>query len=335
MATKPVLAIPLGDAAGVGPEVVARTLLDDSIRALCRPLVVGQTWAMLQGLTLAGGNVALHTIASPEEAAFAPGTIDVLTVGSLRAEQVVIGLVAEPTGRESGETLMAATRLVADGHAEGLVSAPVNKGALALAGFGHGHLEVVGEALHLAGPFHSLLAGPKLKVINMTGHCSVVDAIKQITPERIVETLEITNAWLRRWGTAHPRIAVCALNPHVGDGGVFGREEIEKITPGVAAARDKGIDARGPLPVDTLFVRALAGEFDAVLSMYHDQGFTPVKTVGLHDTASLGLGIPIPYATTDHGTGFDLAGKGIANAGSFKQALRVTVEMCHGAEQGR
>jgi 4-hydroxythreonine-4-phosphate dehydrogenase len=193
-------------------------------------------------------------------------------------------------------------------------------------------MEIVAEALGSTEDLFSLLAGPTLKVLNLTGHCSVVEAISQITAERIVSTLQVTNDWYLRWGNGRPRIAVCAVNPHAGDSGVFGREEIDIIAPAVAQARDLGIDARGPLPVDTLFARVIAGDYDIVLSMYHDQGFTPVKTVGMHDTASLGVGLPIPYATTDHGTAFDVAGKGVANPGSLQQAIRVVVGMCGGAK---
>ena len=331
MVARPTIAVPLGDAAGVGPEVTAKAMLDPEIRDACRPLIVGQRWVLERAFSLLGQSLPLRSVACAAEARYVPGELDFLEVGALSPDEVKVGQVAEATGRESGATLVAAARLVGEGKSDGLVSAPVNKGALALAGYGHGHLEVVAEALGAPGPFHSLLAGPRLKVINMTDHCSLVEACRRISAERILETLQMAHEWFRRWGYERPRVAVCALNPHCGDGGVFGREEIDVIAPAVGAARDRGIDARGPLPVDTLFARALAGEFDVVLAMYHDQGFTPVKTVALHDTASLGMGIPIPYATTDHGTGFDIAGRGVANPGSLKQAFRVVVEMCRGA----
>ena len=330
MADKPILAIALGDAAGVGPEIVAKAMLDEGIRSVCRPLIVGKEWVLAQAFALVGGALPLRRLTAASQAAYRADELDVLEVGDLRPEDVHVGQLGVVTGRESGEALVLAAQMVASGQAHGLVSAPVNKGALALAGFGHGHLEVVAQAIGAPGPFSSLLAGPRLKVINMTDHCAVAEALRRITRERIITSLRLAQQSFRQWGYERPRIAVCAVNPHNGDNGTFGREEIDVIAPAVAAARDEGIDACGPLPVDTLFARAIAGEFDVVLAMYHDQGFTPVKTVGLHDTASLGLGLPIPYATTDHGTGFDLAGRGVANPGSLKQAFRAVVELCIG-----
>lgn len=332
MAQKPIIAIPLGDAAGVGPEITAKALLDEQIASLFRPLIIGQRWVLERAFTLAGRSLPIRVIASAGEAAFAPGVIDLIEVGRLDPAEVAVGRVAASTGKEGAETLAYGARLVGEGKAHGLVSAPINKAACGLAGYGHGHMEIVADALGCKADLYSLLAGPKLKVINLTGHCSVIDAIRSLNPDRIVSALRVTHDWYVRLAGAQPRIAVCAVNPHAGDSGVFGREEIDIIAPAVTRARELGIDARGPLPVDTLFARVLEGDYDVVLSMYHDQGFTPVKTVGLHDTASLGVGLPIPYATTDHGTGFDLAGKGIANPGSLKQAIRVVVEMCSAAK---
>ena len=327
---RPIVAIALGDAAGIGPEVVAKALDDINVRALCRPLLVGNAWVIERALALARSELTLRVVGAAADAAYEPTVLDLLDTANLRPEQMEPGHLAAETGRESAETLVRAARLVAAGEASGLVSAPVNKAALGLAGFGHGHVEVVAADVGATGALTSMLAGPRLRVVNLTGHCSLVEACRLVRRERILAMLRTIHDSLSRWGFPRPRVGVCALNPHNGESGNFGREEIEEIGPAVAAARGESIDARGPFPVDTIFTRALAGEFDVVLSMYHDQGFTPVKTIAWHDTASLSLGLPIPYATTDHGTGFDIAWRGRAHPGSLKAAVRAVVEMCRG-----
>ncbi|MCL4466003.1 MAG: 4-hydroxythreonine-4-phosphate dehydrogenase PdxA [Chloroflexi bacterium] len=330
MTDKPVIAMALGDAAGVGPEVVAKTLADETIGTYCRPLVVGNAWVLQRALDLTGAQRELRPVARVGEARFSPQNIEILETGNLTPEQLLPGQSAIETGRESAETLQLAARLVTAGEAQGLASAPVSKAALGLAGFGHGHVEVVAQVVGANGPLTSMLAGPRLKVVNLTAHCSLLEACQRVRRERIATMLRLADAQLRQWGQS-ARFAVCALNPHNGESGNFGREEIEEIAPAVAEARAAGVDARGPFPVDTLFARALAGEFDVVLALYHDQGFTPVKTLAWHETASLSLGLPIPYATTDHGTGFDIAWQGLAHPGSFQAAVRAVVSMCQGA----
>ncbi len=330
MSDKPILAIPLGDAAGVGPEVTVLTLLDEETGSLGRPLLLGQRWVLEKALQLVGREAGINVITRPEEARYEPGVFDLIEVGRLAPEDVAFGKLAAATGKESGDTLAEAGRLVGAGRADGLVSAPINKAATGLGGYGHGHMEIVADALNWDGSMYSMLAGPTLKVVNVTGHSSLLEAIANVTPENILRAVQVTQDWFAMGGNSKPRFAVCALNPHKGESGVFGNEEEERIAPAVKQAQALGINLTGPEPVDSVFARAASGEFDAVIALYHDQGFTPVKTVGMHDTASVGVGLPIPYATTDHGTGFDLAGTGKANAGSFKQALRVVVEMCRG-----
>lgn len=330
MSDRPIIAIALGDAAGIGPEVVAKTLAEETMQALCRPLLVGNTWVLERALALTQSRLTIHQVRTAAEAAYDLGVLDLLEMANLRPDQMEPGRLAPETGRESALTLQRAARLVAAGEAMGLVSAPVNKAALGLAGFGHGHVEVVAAEVGATGTLTSMLAGPRLRVVNLTGHCSVVEACRLVRRERLLGMLRTIHDTLSRWGLPRPRIAVCALNPHNGESGNFGREEIDEIGPAVAAARAESVDVSGPFPVDTLFTRAITGEFDVVLSMYHDQGFTPVKTVAWHDTASLSLGLPIPYATTDHGTGFDIAWSGQAHPGSLKAAVRAVVEMCRG-----
>lgn len=325
---KPVVAIALGDAAGVGPEVVAKALLDERVRSAFRPLLVGNQWVIEQAFATIGQALPVRRIEDPGGARFSPSEVDLLATDNLEPSRVVVGEPRAATGAESAETLCIAAKVVAAGKADAVVSAPISKTATALGGWGLGHVEIAGEAIGAKGPFASMLTSPRLRVMNMTGHCSVVEACHRVTKENVLAALELAHRSFAAWGTPRVRIAVCALNPHNGENGNFGREEIEHLAPAVAEARRRGIDARGPFPVDTIFARALEGEFDLVLALYHDQGFAPIKTVALHDTASVGLGMPIPYATTDHGTGFDIAGRGVANPGSLIQAINFVVEVC-------
>ncbi len=270
MDERPILTIALGDAAGVGPEITAKALLDEGVRAMCRPLLVGNKWVLERAFALAGGRLAVRQVSSAAEARFEDGVLDLLEMDNLDPADVTPGRVNIATGRESGETMVRATHLVQRGEAQGIVSAPVNKAALGAAGFGHGHAQVIANALGWKEPVLSLLSGPKLKVLNMTGHCSLAEACRRVTFDLIVSSLETLNTSFQRWGYTTVRIAVAALNPHAGDAGAFGQEEIEVIGPAVKAAQSQGIGARGPFAADTLFARALDGEFDMVLAMYHD-----------------------------------------------------------------
>ncbi|MHB1131733.1 MAG: PdxA family dehydrogenase [Chloroflexota bacterium] len=334
MAVKPIVAIALGDAAGIGPEVVAKVLAQPATRDLCRPLVVGNAWVLRQALSLVGSALTVRALAGADQASYGTGAVDLVETANLAPEQLRPGEICLATGRESAETLRLAARLVATGQAHGLVSAPVNKAALALAGHGLAHAQLVAAAVGATAPLTSLMASPRLNVVNLTGHCSLAEAIGQVRRERIVAALQAVDAGPGPWGSGRPRIAVCALNPHRGENGHFGREESEEIAPAIAEARAAGILASGPQAVDTVFARALNGEFDVVLALYHDQGLAPLKTVAWHEAASLCLGMPIPFATTDHGTAFDIAWRGQAHPGSLQAALRAVVRMCQDVADG-
>ncbi|MBI4188443.1 MAG: 4-hydroxythreonine-4-phosphate dehydrogenase PdxA [Chloroflexi bacterium] len=324
---RPIIAITMGDAAGIGPEIVAKALLSAEIYRICRPLVVGEGVIMEKAVKLVKKPLKLHPVKTAAEVKGQPGTIDLLDLHNLKREEVVLGQLCSPCGRASMEYIAEAARLALGGEVKALVTAPINKEATRLAGYGEvGHLEYLARLTGATEYATMLVSGP-LRVVHLTTHHSLRQACALVTEERVLARLKLTDHSFRGWGIEHARIAVAALNPHASEGGLFGSEEAEKIEPAVAAARKLGIDARGPFPADSVFNRALGGEFDVVLAMYHDQGHIPVKVYGLERSVSVALGLPLLRTSVDHGTAFDIAGKGVANAKSLEEAIKVAVRL--------
>lgn len=228
------------------------------------------------------------------------------------------------------EYIAEATRLALQGKVKAIVTTPINKEATIKAGYGDvGHLEYFARITQ-AKEYATMLASGYLRVVHLTTHYSLKEACERITKDRILGKLRLTQDSFQQWGIMHPRIAVAALNPHGGEGGLLGREEIEQIAPAVKEAQGSGIDARGPFPADSVFNRAINGEFDVVIAMYHDQGHIPVKVHGFEQSISIALGLPFIRTSVDHGTAFDIAGKGIANAQSLEEAILVAYRLTQG-----
>jgi len=327
MADKPIIAITMGDPAGVGPEIVARGLAREEVWGCCRPLAVGDADVLAQAVALVGVPLSLHRVASVSEARFDPGHPDVLHVGGLDVPALEQGSVSAMAGRAAAAAIERAVELALTGEVDGIATGPVNKAALHLAGIPYiGHTEML-AALTGAERVTTMLATPGLRAVHVTRHLPLSEVAAQITRERVLETVRLTHAGLGAMGLDHPRLAVAALNPHGGDGGLMGREEIEEIGPAVEAARAEGIDAHGPIPADSVFFRALRGEFDAVVAMYHDQGHIPIKTHDFERSVTVSLGLPIVRTSVDHGTAFDIAWQGVAKEESLVEAVRLAAEM--------
>ena len=302
---RPRLVISSGDPAGVGPEVTIKALARPEVRELADCVVTGDP-DLLRRLA---GNLKLPPPESIEPAGDAAG--------------VEPGVLSGAGGRAAFEAIRAAVAVISAGHAEALVTAPINKEALKLAGLPWpGHTEMLAE---LAGvtEVRMLLVTENLRVVHVTTHRSLRSAIEAATRERVLQTIRITHEGGIRLGYKRPRIAVAGVNPHAGEGGLFGDEEIREIRPAVEAALSEGIDVLGPVPADTLFWRAAGGEFDFVVAMYHDQGHIPVKLAGFDEGVNLSLGLPFLRTSVDHGTAFDIAGRGIARADSMVAAIRL------------
>ena len=328
MKSKPVVAITLGDVAGVGPEITAKALAEPQVYDLCMPVVLGSAWAMEEGIRLTGSSLEVRDRERISEADGRFGTIDVLDLHNLRSQDVVMGRLSAACGRAAVEYIERAARLAMSGEVAGIVTCPINKEAVNLAGF-HGdigHQEILARMTGASQTATMLMTGG-LRVVHLSTHKPLKDACEYVRSSNILAKLKLAQESLGRWGMDRPRIAVAALNPHGGEGGLLGREEIEEIGPAVEEAKRLGIDARGPFPGDSVFYRTIAGEFDAVLAMYHDQGHIAIKVHNFEDSVTVTLGIPFVRTSVDHGTAFDIAGKGVANHRSLIRAIEAAVQL--------
>lgn len=324
---RPVIAITMGDAAGIGPEIVVKALLSEAVYRICRPLVIGAAAILQDAIELVNHPLRLHIVKKSAEAQGQPGTIDLLDLANLSRSEVTVGQVCRACGKAAMEYVAAGARLAQDGEVKALVTAPLNKEATRLAGYGElGHLEFLARLTGVR-EYATMLVSEPLRVVHLTTHHSLKDACQLVTKERILARLKLTHESFGNWGAKTPRIAVAAMNPHAGEGGLLGAEETTEIAPAINEARALGIDARGPVPADSVFTRALNGEFDVVLAMYHDQGHIPVKVHGFEESVSVALGLPFVRTSVDHGTAFDIAGKGVASSRSLEEAISVAVRL--------
>lgn len=325
--SRPIIAITMGDAAGVGPEVIVKALAHPAVHASCRPLVIGDAGRLEDAARLCKVTLEIRRVADPASGRYAPGTLDCLDL-ELVPGDLPYGVLSRAAGEAAYRYVEKATRLAVAGEVDAICTAPLNKEALNLAGHHYpGHTEMLAD---LTGtPEVSLmLVAPGLRVIHVTTHMGLLEAIARIEPGIVERTIARAHAVATRAGLAHPKIAVCAINPHAGEGGLFGRgEEESKIVPAIEACRARGWNIEGPLPADTLFYRAGRGDFDIVVAMYHDQGHGPVKVLGVEHGVNVTVGLPVIRTSVDHGTAFDIAGKGVADERSMLEALRVAVEL--------
>ena len=323
----PGIAITMGDSAGIGPEVVLKALADEEVRSLCRPLVVGDLRVLEAAKALAGVAPPLRAVSGIDEAQFAPPAVEVLDLGNCDPAQVVLGQISPLAGRAAVEAVERAAELALAGEADAIVTAPLNKAAMQAAGYDYiGHTEILAELCHAPRVTTMLITG-SLRVVHVTRHVPLAEVASLITKEQVLETIRLTHEGMRAWGMKRPRIGVAALNPHGGESGLLGREEIEEIAPAVEIAQAEGIEVRGPIPADSIFFRAIRGEFDAVVAMYHDQGHIPIKTHGFEASVTVTLGLPIVRTSVDHGTAFDIAGQGLADPTSMKEAIKLAVRL--------
>ena len=335
---RPVLGVTMGDPAGVGPEIIARAVAEPAVRAACRPVVIGAAATMREALALVGGGQAVHAVSRVADCRWAEGTLEVLDLGNVDMATLPRCEVSAAAGRAAYEYIERSVALAQAGEIDAIVTAPVNKEALAAAGVQHsGHTEILAQ-LSNTRDFAMLLMGKELKVIHVTTHVSLRRVPDLVTRERVLKTIRLAQKTLEGLGQPHGRIAVAGLNPHAGEDGLFGDEERQQIVPAIEAARAEGLSVTGPLPADTLFSRARGGEFDIVVAMYHDQGHIPVKTLGFEydettkkwtglSGVNVTVGLPFLRVSVDHGTAFDRSWKGVANHESMVEALDVATRM--------
>ncbi|PSK98409.1 4-hydroxythreonine-4-phosphate dehydrogenase [Murinocardiopsis flavida] len=323
----PFLAVTMGDGAGVGPEVTVGALLAEETALACRPIVVGDAERLRRALRVRGERAEVAAVESVGDAVFAPGRINVVDLGLLPPD-LPWGEVSPVAGDAAYHYVRVATELAVSGAVQGICTAPLNKEALRAGGHAFpGHTELLA---HLTGTeeVSMMLSTPTVKVIHVTTHIGLIDAVARIEPGLVERTVRRGDDALRRSGVARPRIGVCAINPHAGENGLFGYgEEAAKITPAIERLHDAGIDARGPLPADTAFFLAGRGDYDLIVAMYHDQGHGPVKVLGIEAGVNITVGLPVIRTSVDHGTAFDIAGTGRAGVGSMIEALRQAAEL--------
>ena len=316
------IGITMGDPAGVGPEVVMKALAHPATYETARPIVIGDAKRLERAATIAGLTLRVRPVAEPEQARFEHGTVDCIDLGLVPAD-LPFGKLSAAAGEAAYRYIERAVALASKQRIDAICTAPLNKEALNAAGHRYpGHTELLAELTGTPEVSLMLLA-PKLRVIHVTTHIGLLDAIKKIDAGLVERTIQRGRDLLLRAGISDPRIAVCGINPHAGEGGLFGRgEEQAKIVPAIAACTVRGWRVEGPLPADTLFFRAMRDDFDLVVAMYHDQGHGPVKAVAFDLGVNVTAGLPVVRTSVDHGTAFDIAGTGKADERSMLEALR-------------
>ncbi|WP_425058856.1 D-threonate 4-phosphate dehydrogenase [Sporomusa carbonis] len=328
---RPILAITMGDAAGCGPEIIIKAFANTTMYGMCRPIVFGDAGRLELAGRLLNSTLKINKVTDIDQGVFTPGIIDVLDFANIPAD-LPFGQVDARAGHAAYQYIEAAVKNALAGQVDAVVTAPINKEALHKGGHNYpGHTEILADLSNTT-DYAMMLSSQSLKVIHVTTHVSMLEASALITKERVLRIIRLANRTLRLLGLSEPRIAVAGFNAHAGENGLFGREEIEQIKPAVEAAKQEGINASGPIPPDTVFYRAASRkEFDIVVVMYHDQGHIPVKLLGFEDGINVTVGLPFLRTSVDHGTAFDIAGKGIADSRSMTAAIEFAARLAKGA----
>jgi len=333
---RPLLALTMGDPAGIGPEVVVRALRHAAVYERCRPLIVGDQRILARAQQWIGPpELPITVVADPTAGDYHPGTLTVLDLANALPSACPIGEVSAAAGRAAVEYVIRACDLALSGNVDAVVTAPLNKEAMNRAGFAYaGHTELLAERTGAA-QVSMLLTSPQLRIVHVSTHVALSEAIRRVTAARVETTITLAYEACRALGIDAPRIAVAGLNPHASEGGLFGDEEEHEIRPAVQAARARGYNVSDPQPPDTIFARAVQGQFDIVVAMYHDQGHIPMKLLSFDSGVNVSVGLPIIRTSVDHGTAFDIAGTGTARDDSMRAAIDVAVQMVQARAESR
>lgn len=335
-----IIGITMGDPASIGPEITAKALSDPAVYERCKPLVIGDVPVMEEALRITGlsGKLKIHGVKNVEDARFQYGTIDVYDMGVVDIKELKRGEVSVMAGNAAFQYVKKVIELAMEKKIDATVTNALNKEAMNLAGHHFsGHTEIYAEYTGTK-KYTMMLAHENLRVVHVSTHVSLREACDRVKKDRVLEVIRIADQACKKLGIARPKIGVAGLNPHSGENGMFGREEIEEITPAIEEAKAEGILADGPVPPDTVFSKARGGWYDIVVAMYHDQGHIPLKVVGFvynHEEkkwdavagVNITLGLPIIRASVDHGTAFDQAGTGLASELSLVNAMDYAIRM--------
>lgn len=318
--TPPLIAVTLGDPAGVGPEIVAKTFADPAFFEENRAVVVGDEVILKRAVDLLELELEIHAVSSPGGGRFESGSVDLIPASDL-PEDLSFGELDARAGAAAFEYVRRATGLALEGEVQAVCTAPLNKEAMHLGGHKYpGHTEILAELTDTR-DYAMMLVAEDLRVIHVSTHVSLREAIERVQPERELAVIRLAQAALQKLGVSDPKIAVAGVNPHAGENGLFGEEDAERIRPAVETAREEGIEVSGPWAADTIFSRARKGEFDMVIVQYHDQGHVPIKLLGFESGVNVTVGLPFFRTSVDHGTAFDIAGTGKADHTSLRTAL--------------
>jgi 4-phospho-D-threonate 3-dehydrogenase / 4-phospho-D-erythronate 3-dehydrogenase len=323
---KPIIAITMGDPAGVGPEICVGSMLTPEIHEYCRPFIIGSKEMLMRAAKILGKSPNYNIIQDPFGSKFEPGCIDVLETGQYDAQSIVFGKVQELAGKMSVDWIMKSIDLGMSGQVDGVATCPINKQAIKLAGVKQeGHTEIYRDGTHSEYAL-TMFSCRNLRAFMLSRHMSLMDACKYVNKQRVLEMLETVAKELKLVGVEDPLIAVAALNPHGSDNGLFGSEEKEHLIPAIEEARKRGMNVIGPIAADSIFHAGISGKFSAIMSLYHDQAHIACKTFDFERSITVTFGLPFIRTSVDHGTAFDIAGKGVANETSLIESVRIAAE---------
>ncbi len=333
----PIIGITMGDPTGIGPEITAKALAQRSIYERCKPLVTGDASVMELAVKITQTGLKIHPIQKVSEALFEYGTIDVIDLKDVDVSKLIFGRVSAMGGEAAFDAVKKVIDLALVGDIDATVTGPLNKEALNMAGHHYtGHTEIYADFTHTK-DYTMMLVSGKLRVVHVSTHVSLRQACDNVKKERVYAVIKLADQAMKDFGIERPRIGVAGLNPHASDGGLFGFEEIQEIIPAIEKAKAEGLTVDGPVPPDTLFSKALGGQYDIVVAMYHDQGHIPLKVVGFTwneaekkwnsvSGVNITLGLPIIRTSVDHGTAFGKAGKGTATEESLVNAIDYAIQ---------
>lgn len=330
---KPVIGITLGDAAGVGPEIIAKALAEQEVYDICRPVVIGDLGIMKRAVAIVGQDLTCRAIDDVLTGGQEFGQIDVIDLGNLPAD-LPFAQVDPRAGKAAYTYVETAVNLALAGKIAAIATAPLNKDAMNQGGCHFpGHTEILAHLSNTKN-YAMMLTGGSLRVIHVSTHLALRQACEKVKKERVLKVIELADQAMKKIGIKEPRIAVAGLNPHSGEGGLFGTEEIEEIIPAIECAKALGLQVTGPVAPDTVFYRAaVKKDFDIVVVMYHDQGHIPLKVLGFEEGVNITVGLPFIRTSVDHGTAFDIAGKGIANHMSMLESIRLAALMAEASAE--
>ena len=324
---KPIIAVTMGDPAGVGPEIAIKALLKPEIKNVCKPVLIGDLGILRRTSQRLKIEVSFKALSDAKEASGGQGVIEVVDMKNVDSGSFRIGEASIEAGRAAIQYIEKAAEFALDKQVDAIATGPINKHAVNLAGSPHiGHTEMLAAFCGVEDPL-TMFWVKGARIFFLTRHLPLTEAIKAVKKERLVEAVDRIAAELKKIGVEKPLVAVAALNPHASDEGLVGTEEAQIIIPAIEDLKAKGYSVVGPVPADTVFVKALEGRYDAVLSLYHDQGHIAAKTVDFYGTVSVTLGLPFLRTSVDHGTAYDIAGKGLANSRSLEEAIKLAAEI--------